>query len=480
MARPKKDAEPDLAQAIDLTAGVIERLTCPTGKMQAFMRDLKAPGLRVRVTAAGAKSYVFEAKLNRQTIRRTIGDTRAWDIPAARAEANRLRVLLDGGTDPRELERETLAAAAAEDVEAAGRAVTVAAVWLRYVAEGGPKRRDEWKPRYVADMAKMVAPGGEKKKRGAGLTLPGQLAPLVAMRLCDIDEDRLAAWFKVESRRSRHQATRALMMFRGFLRWCSTEPALRDLVDREAGKAPAIMDNLPEVTKRTDALEAAQVPGWWSGVAQLSNLTASAYLRALVLTGARREEMAALKWSDVDFRWQKLTIADKVGDTRTIPLTAYMAWLLASLPRGKGVDGQLSRFVFASASKSGRIADPRSSHEKALQSAGISALTLHGLRLRSPCWVRLQAPQRAPSRKLWGTGPAPRRKATGRAAWTPCARTCSALKTTFWNCPECSSMPRPCRPCCAWSDVADDAFRSQSTPIILIGQSFVRTIRTSD
>jgi integrase len=38
----------------------------------------------------------------------------------------------------------------------------------------------------------------------------------------------------------------------------------------------------------------------------------SAYLRALLLTGARREELAALTWANVDFQWRKLTIADKV------------------------------------------------------------------------------------------------------------------------------------------------------------------------
>ncbi len=82
----------------------------------------------------------------------------------------------------------------------------------------------------------------------------------------------------------------------------------------------------------------------------------------------------------MDFRWGKLTIADTVGDTRTIPLTAYLAWMLTSLPRGKGTDGKPSLVVFASASKSGPIADPRSSHERARQGAGIDALTLHGLR----------------------------------------------------------------------------------------------------
>ena len=61
MARPPKDKAPDLNTAQDLTAGLIERLTCPGDKAQAFMRDTKTPGLRVRVTTAGAKSFVFEA-----------------------------------------------------------------------------------------------------------------------------------------------------------------------------------------------------------------------------------------------------------------------------------------------------------------------------------------------------------------------------------------------------------------------------------
>lgn len=64
--RPKKSSSVDLAEAHDLTAGLIERLTCPEGKSQAFLRDRRSPALRVRVTAAGAKAYVFEAKLDRQ------------------------------------------------------------------------------------------------------------------------------------------------------------------------------------------------------------------------------------------------------------------------------------------------------------------------------------------------------------------------------------------------------------------------------
>lgn len=374
MARPKKADTPDTTQAIELTAGAIERLTCRTDvKAQAFLRDTKAPGLRVRVTNTGAKSYVFERKLQRQTIRRTIGDVRAWSLEEARTEARRLAVLLDNGQDPREIERQQQADREAAKAAKQAQVLTVGELWPLYLEQGRPKRKDNWKPGYRADLEAMASPGGVEKKRGQGVTRPGPLHPLMALALANVNEDTLKIWFDREAVAGRHQATRALMMFRGFLRWCCTRPEYRNLTDREAAKAAAIVENLPSTKRRTDALEAAQVPGWWLGVEQLGNRTASTYLRALLLTGARREEMAALKWQDVDFQWRKLTIADKVESTRTIPLSPYLAQLLHGLPR-------VGPYVFASTGKAGRITDTRASHAKALQSAGIEHLTLHGLR----------------------------------------------------------------------------------------------------
>jgi integrase len=373
MARAAKNSTTDLSEAVELTAGRIDRLACPPGKLQAFLRDSRTRGLKVRVTVNGAKSFVFEAKLNRRTVRRTIGDVRSWGIDAARVEARKLAVMLDGGVDPRAVERQNAAAQAARSAAERARTLTVGAIWPEYLASGRPKRRDTWKPRYRADLEKMVGAGGEAKKRGNGLTRPGPLFPLMSVALAELDEDVLARWYDREAQAGKHQAARALMMFRGFLRWCSARAEYRELVDREVGKAPAIVEALPTTTRRTDALEAGQVSAWWGAVEQVPNRTASSYLRALLLTGARREELASLTWDRVDFRWQKLTIADKVETTRTIPLTPYLAKLLLALPRTNG-------FVFASAAKSGRISDVRSSHTKALAEAGIPGLTLHGLR----------------------------------------------------------------------------------------------------
>ena len=392
MARISKTVAVDFSQSHTLSPGLLERATCPDGCAFALLRDADTKGLRLRITKAGGKHWQYETRLKGgKLFTRSLGEWSAITIKAAQSEARDLRSQTTRGIDPREVERKAADAAAevaaakdkekaaadvaqaAADAQSVARAITVGDLWPLYLANGRPKRREAWKPGYRADLDAMAAAGGVKKKRGTGATRPGPLHPLMALALVDVTEDALQVWFEAEAATSRHQAARALMMFRGFLRWCAARPDYRKLVNREAGRAPAILENLPANIKRTDALEAAQVAGWWAGVAQLGNRSASAYLRALLLTGARREEMATLKWADVDFVWRKLTIANKVEATRTIPLSDYLAEILGQLPR-------VGEYVFASGSKSGRLTDTRASHAKALNSAGIAGLTIHGLR----------------------------------------------------------------------------------------------------
>ena len=392
-----------MAVPCNLTAGAIERLTCPPGKDQAFLRDAEGNGLKVRVSPAGAKSFVFEQRLKGRTIRRTIGNVTAHTIEEARAEAKRLSVLLDAGTDPRELEREQAEAKAAVAAEKAARAaaaateeaaaaLTVGEVWPVYMANGKPKRKAAWKPRYRADLMKAAAPGGELLKRGKGVTTPGHLAALMPLPLATIDQDTIRDWYISEAKRAPIQAARAVAMFSGFLSWCATRKEYRALVNKEAARASDLGDVLPASKPRTDALEAEQLAAWFTGTDKLRNRHAAAYLVALLMTGARREEMAGLRWADVDFQNHRMTIADKVDATRIIPLAPYLASLLESLPRVVLADGRQNPFVFASAvtkkgknkgrsrSASGRIAEPRAFHADVLTEAGLPHVSIHGLR----------------------------------------------------------------------------------------------------
>lgn len=103
-----------------LTSERIRKLELPSNIKQVFLWDTEAPRLAVRATA-GSKSFIFESKLNRGTIRRTIGDVRAWVLEDARNEARRLQTLIDQGIDPRELERDK------KEAKAAAKAAKVAA-----------------------------------------------------------------------------------------------------------------------------------------------------------------------------------------------------------------------------------------------------------------------------------------------------------------------------------------------------------------
>jgi len=249
---------------------------CPEGKDQAFLRDANSRGLRVRVTAAGAKSYVFERKFEAKTLRRTIGYVKDWSLEGARKEANRLRVMTDQKTDPREVDRKDAERKAQEKLaaealakEQVAQAVTVSDLWPRYMAEGKPKRRAAWKPRYVADLMKAASLGGEPKRRGQGTTKPGHLAALMQLPLVSMDQDVVREWYAYEAQTAPIQAARAVAMFSGFLGWCATKRDLRHLVNRDAARASELGDVLPGVNKRRDALEIDQLPAWFAGTDKL-------------------------------------------------------------------------------------------------------------------------------------------------------------------------------------------------------------------
>jgi integrase len=383
MARPGRSTAIDLTVTHELSVGLIERLTCPAGAVKAFLRDTEVSGLRVRVTSTGAKAFVYEAKLKGRAISKTLGGFPLMSISDAKDKARDLaKTIKTDKQDPRELDKQAAEAKAAKAEIDKAQTLTVGDLWPQYLAEGKPKRRPAWKPRYRADIILMSSPGGVKKVRGKGVTRVGPLYPLMVKPLNQINEDTLKSWHDDEAKKGPDYAARALMMFRGFLRWASSKPKYRGLVNRAAGSAPAILDSLPstKANKRKDCLEVAQLSGWFAGADMLGNRTMATYLKALVLTGARREEMAGLRWGDVDFRWCRLTLADKVNDTRIIPLSPYLAQMLVTLPRVANKDGRANPFVFAANSASGHIEEPRSNFSKVNKHAGVVTLTIHGLR----------------------------------------------------------------------------------------------------
>jgi integrase len=99
-------------ERLHLTLERIRKLQAPTGRQAVYTFDDEPKQLCVRTTPAGAKSFVYAGKLNGAPLRITIGSTDVWNLDDAREDARRLQRLIDKGIDPRELEREKIAAKA--------------------------------------------------------------------------------------------------------------------------------------------------------------------------------------------------------------------------------------------------------------------------------------------------------------------------------------------------------------------------------
>ncbi|MBC8748538.1 MULTISPECIES: tyrosine-type recombinase/integrase [Paraburkholderia] len=386
---------------VNFTAGRINGHSCPAGKSQSFIWDSGASGLGLRATAAGASTYIWQGKLHGGTVRVSIGDPKDWGIDDARDEARRLQRLVDAGKDPREEAAEQRVAHEARRVEARRKSATVGEAWADYLeylkTAISPKTKQSRSPRYIADHVALAAQGGESRKRGKGKTVRGPLAPLMPLKLFDITARRVAEWLADEAAERPTNAAHAYRLLKAFIRWCDGQDDYAGVIPDGAYDSPKVTAVLPQSkAKKGDSLQREQLPAWFSAVRQLGNPVISAYLQALLLTGARREEMTGLRWDDVDFRWASLTIADKVDGSRVIPLPPYLAGLLLELKRlndtppnvrqlarlkARGEAWEPSSWVFTSVTAaSGHIEEPRFQHKQALQAAGLPHVTLHGLR----------------------------------------------------------------------------------------------------
>jgi integrase len=371
----------------NFTAGLVGMAKCEPGKQQSIYWDAKAPGLGLRVTSAGAKSFIFETRLHKKTLRVTIGDTRTWAVGKAQAEATRLKTLTDQGIDPRQVMADIAAAAESKAAElviqVTRESVTVGMAWDEYLKA----RKPFWGARHYDDHVDAMQTGGVQRTRSHKLTEPGTLASLAAVRLVDLTTERVTEWAKVESEKRPGRARLASRLLTVFLTWCAEYPAYREIVKTNPVKNKAAREILGKPQKKNDALQREQLAAWFSAVKQIGNPVISAYLQALLLTGARTNELTAVRWVDVDFQWGSMTIRDKMKGERTIPLPPYLGQLLAAQPRR-------NEFVFSSpAAASGHLTDPHAANYKVCAISGLD-VTLHGLRrsFASLCeWIEMPA-----------------------------------------------------------------------------------------
>ena len=356
---------------VTLTAGRVADYQCTSQNGQSFLWDSKSPCLALRVTSNGSKAYVCQAKLHGKDIRITLGSPVSWSINDAREAANRFKVSVDQGIDPRLVAAQVKSASEDAAMEKLAKKVVARFAWDAYLKAPHPK----WGETHRNDHYIAAQIGGGVHKRGSALTKAGPLCSLLAKPLNKISSDTVAQWLKIESAARPTASANALRKFRTFINWCAEHPSFGKVVHRDCATAKAVKDLTPRAkTREEDSLQKQQLHAWFMAIQNITNPVISTYLQGLLLVGARRTEWQLLKWEDIDFPNKKMTIRDKVSGYRSIPLTPYLCSLLSKLPT-------VNAYVFSSpTSKKGHVVGVTKPHAKALASARTAHVSLHGLR----------------------------------------------------------------------------------------------------
>lgn len=377
-------------QRVKLTVSRVAAFQCPAGKSQGFLWDAGERTLAVRCSSGGRKAFVFQSRLlSGESVRLTIGDTETWQPETARAEARRLQGLIDQARDPRAVRQQAAAADQADrqqqQAEKQRQQTTGLDAWGTYCKARAP----HWGALSVKAHVKAVQQGGAPHARRPSWKLAdGPLLALLSGPLCALDAAAVEAWLNREVIDRPTTAAHAYRMLRAFIAWCAERPEYSHIVNADACTLKRVRELVPHPKAKGDCLQREQLGMWFAAVRALRDPVVSAYLQCLLLTGARREELANLRWPDVDFQWGSLTIRDKVEGERTIPLTPYMASLLTALPRRNG-------WVFSGTHRAnGRMSEPLPHLKRAVAAAGLPNLTQHGLRrsFGTLCeWVEMPA-----------------------------------------------------------------------------------------
>jgi integrase len=314
-----------------LTDASVQRIKPPKeGSVEIF--DLGYPGLALRVGYGGAKSFEMFYRHGGKLRRETLGRWPSTSLADARMEWRKTREAIAKGEDP----------AGAKAPAMAFEAVV-----------------EEWLKR---DQSKNKASSQYQVHRA----LESDLLPAWRGKRVDAitKRDIHDLLDSIADRGAPIMARRVQAYVRRFFRWCVERDILK--VDPTAGM-PRVGNGKSRERVLTDD-ELLKV--WRSCDGPYGTV-----VRMLALTGARREEIAQLKWSEIDRDTIKLEgPRTKTGVPHIIPLSAPAMSLLETMPRIRGCE-----FVFTNGGKK-PIAD-WSRCKIALDAAsGVTGWRVHDLR----------------------------------------------------------------------------------------------------
>jgi len=277
-----------------ITRAAIERLKAPAqGQVDYF--DKQYPGLILRVSCGGRKTWCYVYRVNGKQRRMKLDLYPVMSVAEAHEAWRKARDLVSAGRDPMEERKQDRPATSFRDVF------------------------EEW---MLRDQSK-----NKSKKAVRGYFERDVLPRWQDRPISEIGKRDCLAVIEVVADRGKVTAARRL---HGYLHRLFQWAIPRDIV----GINPlAGVDKPGEEVKRDRVLKTDELIAVWNA-AQRIGWPYGPMVQLLMLTGARRDEIGKLRWSEIENNTITLAGArTKNGEPHNVPLSAAACAVLHNLPR---------------------------------------------------------------------------------------------------------------------------------------------------
>jgi integrase len=348
-----------------LTEAMIEKLRPPaTGRLEIF--DSIVPGLAVRVTTSGAKSFVVRGRIRGRPdpIRVTLCQTRETKLSAAREAASDVLRACRAGNDPREMQKATMESAERQ------RRDTFATVAEDFISQHVGKLRS--KARTEAEIRRyLIAPWGNRH-------ISTITTEDVGKRIRQIVEEGKPQMARLVLAHAKRR-----------FRWAAAPGRSWINVNHPCLTLSAKKDFDIIATPRQVALSSEHLRLIWTAAETLGP-PFGPFFWMLLLSGQRRSEVAEMRWGELDLDreqvWNIPAERMKAKRPHEVPLTPLMAGLLTDLRehRGRGdyvFSTRLGRRPISGFSKvKGRLEKMIAETRGDLETSPLPAWTIHDIR----------------------------------------------------------------------------------------------------
>lgn len=332
---------------IKLTKSHVETLPLPKkGRPQAFYFDTELKGFGIRLSAH-TRSFFAERRVNGKTRRVTIGRYPELTVYQAKEQAKKYLGEMAMGTDIN-----------AEKKEQKTKSLTLREVYTTFL-EG-----KTLKPITIRDYNRIMAVTLADWQPQPWSTITSQM---IAKKHSEIGKVSGNAYANLTMRCLRSVLNFAIATYR--------DSDDRPLISENPVYYLTRTKTWFKIKRRTNHIKPHQLKDWFVAAYQLDNTTMRDYLLFLLFTGLRRNEVANLKWDDIDLKDKSFVIIDpKNTEPFFLPLSDFLHELLINRKKEAS-----SPHVFPADSESGHIEDPRKALWRIAEISGVD-VDVHDLR----------------------------------------------------------------------------------------------------